>query len=486
MMNVHGFVPVFFSGQKEHFFRPLTWEDRECCAATLRSLHDRIHGPNADYSEALTRELVVDIVLRLLGQSEYRTGALSSVKGISAEEERAYALSLLRTLKEYGWIEDHKDPIDLRPTLKLTRAGKEFAEVFSSLDNSRTKTRQRNMRSAKKSLAAFLDTKDEDELLDGYDYATRVVQDLQEDIEYFRGLMQSLTREALEQKVAWGEFNEFLEKRFSKEMSVRLVADSVERHRGHIVEMLDQIRSLPQETRNMVDLSILQRASWVEDQLQGRSPTHWLCDRIEMMVDAACELKLPMLRTEMHNYVRRFTSLLRQALSLDYGSESALGRAMSLMKDGPEEDRADFLDLLTSRLSCAEVRLHSGSIRWSQRIREEEERTEDELLINDESRLDAAMRRAEAQAFIISETEMLATLNARANGSTIRLSELVSQDASAVLTTMHAVGAARSQDGKKLFSATRLPQTFETDYFTATDYELTPLPLSSNEQADLT
>lgn len=478
-------APIFFSGQKEHFFRPLTWEDRECCAATLRSLHDRIHGPNADYSEALTRELIVDIVLRLVSQPEYRVGAFGLAMGVSAEEERAYALSLLRALKEYGWIEDHKDPIDLRPTLKLTRAGKEFAEVFSSLDNSRSKTRQRNMRSAKKSLSAFLDTKDEDELLDGYDYATRVVQDLQEDIDYFRSLMQSLTREALEQKVAWGEFNEFLEKRFSKEMSVRLVADSVERHRGHIVEMLDQIRSLPSETRTLVDISILQRASWLEDQLQGRSPTHWLCERIEMMVEAACELKLPMLRTEMHNYVRRFTSLLRQALSLDYGSESALGRAMSLMKDGADEDRDDFLDLLTARLGCAEVRLHTGSVRWSQRIRDEEEHTEDEILVNEDSRLDAAMRRAEAQAFIISETEMLAALNARANGSTIRLSELVAQDASAVLTTMHAVGAVRSQDGKRLFSATRLAQTFETEYFTATDYELTPLPSSSAEEGEL-
>ena len=48
------------------------------------------------------------------------------------------------------------------------------------------------------------------ELLDGYDFAARVVQDLQDDIEYFRLLIQSLTREALEQKVAWSEFNEFI------------------------------------------------------------------------------------------------------------------------------------------------------------------------------------------------------------------------------------------------------------------------------------
>ena len=40
---------AFFTGKREQFFRPLTHGDRECCAAVLRSLYDRIHGPNADY-----------------------------------------------------------------------------------------------------------------------------------------------------------------------------------------------------------------------------------------------------------------------------------------------------------------------------------------------------------------------------------------------------------------------------------------------------
>ncbi|GAB4210200.1 MAG: hypothetical protein Fur0019_17860 [Tibeticola sp.] len=40
---------VFTTGKQEHyFFRPLTHGDRECCAAALRSLHDRVQGPSAD------------------------------------------------------------------------------------------------------------------------------------------------------------------------------------------------------------------------------------------------------------------------------------------------------------------------------------------------------------------------------------------------------------------------------------------------------
>lgn len=52
-------MTAFFTGKREQFFRPLTHADRECCAAVLRSLYDRIQGPNADYSEALTREVVL-------------------------------------------------------------------------------------------------------------------------------------------------------------------------------------------------------------------------------------------------------------------------------------------------------------------------------------------------------------------------------------------------------------------------------------------
>lgn len=115
---------AFFTGKREQFFRPLTYGDRECCAAVLRSLYDRVQGPNADYSEALTRELVLAIVFQVLADPSLRAVVFEPGRVVSAEEERAYAGDLLRKLKEHGWIEDYKDPIDLKPTLKMTRAGR--------------------------------------------------------------------------------------------------------------------------------------------------------------------------------------------------------------------------------------------------------------------------------------------------------------------------------------------------------------------------
>ena len=462
----------FFTGKREQFFRPLTHADRECCAAVLRGLYDRIHGPNADYSEALTRELVVGMVFQALAEPAVRAAVFAPGTQTSAEEERTYAGELVRKLKEHGWLEDYKDPIDLKPTLKMTRAGKEVAEVLSNLDNSRARTRQRNMRSAKKALAAFVASHDVDELLDGYDFATRVVQDLQDDIEYFRALIQSLTREALEQKVAWSEFNEFIEKRFTKEYAVRLVADSAERHRGHIVEQLDQIRALPEALRIGIDASLLQRAVWLEAQVQLRSPMLWLSDRIESMVEAACSLKLPMLRSEMSNYVRRFTSLLRQALSLDYSAQSPLGRAMSLLKEQPDADRHEFLDAMAQRLATAEIRLAGAALRWTVRDREVDRAALAPLVVDQASRVEAAMRRAEAEAFAFSDQDVLAGLLPYFKAGRLTLDELPVTTAAEAVRVLHAVGAARSSEGKRFLQARKKPEVFGNAYFSADNFEL--------------
>jgi hypothetical protein len=470
---------IFFQGVAEHFFRPLTWQDREACAAVLRSLHERVHGPQADYAQAVTRDLVLEICLDVIAQPAYREGALSTAPAVDAEAERGYALDLLRALKEYGWVEDYKDPIDLQPVLKLTRAGKAFAETFAELDNARHKTRQRNMRSARKALQAFLDNHDEDELLDAHDYASRVVQDLQDDIEYFRALMQSLTREALMHKLAWDEFNDFLERRFGKEMSVRLVADSVDRHRGQIVELLDQIRAWPVEQRERTDAAVRQRADWLEPMLAGgHSATLWLCQRVETLIDAACELKLPMLRSEMHNYVRRFTSLLRQALSLDYGAESPMGLTLAGIKAADAAGKEAWLERLGQRLATSELRLLPvGGLRWTQRERQQVEGDDTEWQVRVDSRLEAALRRAEAEAFVISEERVLSQLGKTGAGS-LRLSDLAARRADEVLTSLHAVGAARSLQGRERWQVKKVGERFETASFIADDYEFHRLPKS--------
>lgn len=82
----------------------------------LRALHERVHGANADYAEVLTRELVLEVIQHALADPALRGLAFEAGQTVRAEEERTYASDLLRKLKEHGWLEDYRDPIDLRPT----------------------------------------------------------------------------------------------------------------------------------------------------------------------------------------------------------------------------------------------------------------------------------------------------------------------------------------------------------------------------------
>ena len=470
----------FFAPPREHFFRPLTHDNRELCVAVLRALHERVHGANADYAETLTRDVVLEVILRALADPMLRALAFHAGQPVRPEEERACAGELLRKLKEHGWLEDYRDPIDLKPTLKLSRAGKAFSETFANLDDSRAKTRQRNMRSARKALTAFIATRDE--LLDAHEFASRVVQDLQDDIEYFRHLIQSLTREALAQKVAWNEFNDFIEKRFAREYAVRLVADSAERHRGQIIEALDQVRALDGELRTLAEGHLLQRAPWLEQEVQGRSPLLWLCDRIENMVEAACSLKLPMLRSEMNNYVRRFTSLLRQALSLDYGAESALGRTMAWLKERPETQREALLDALADRLATCEARLPGGVLRWTVRDREATYAAQSPLVVDDASRLSAILRRAEAEAFAFSDRDVLHGLLPLLERGPVVLDALPVENAADAVRVLHAVGAARSTEGRQLrVRARKTGEQVRNEFFAADNYVLDAQPTDAPE-----
>lgn len=330
-----------------------------------------------------------------------------------------------------------------------------------------------------------MDTLDADELLDAHEFASRVVQDLQEDIEYFRHLIQSLTREALAQKVAWEEFNDFIEKRFAREYAVRLVADSAERHRGQINEALEHVRCLGSEQRSVVDAHLLQRAPWLEQTTQGRSALLWLADRIESQVEAACGLKLPMLRSEMNNYVRRFTSLLRQALSLDYGAESSLGRTMAWLKEKPGASREALLDALALRLSTSEIRLPGGVLRWTTRDRETDIAEQKPLVVDEASRLKALQRQAEAEAFAFSDQRVLQGLLPHLREGPITLGTLPVHTAEDAVRVLHAVGAARSSEGRRLLQARKMTGLIDTPYFQADDYELRIQPMDGmNEMSD--
>jgi hypothetical protein len=443
----------------EYLFRLLTWPDRECCAAVLRRLHERAHGPDADYSEVLTRERVISIALQVLGESLYRDGAFEPGEPVTPEAERAAASRMLLELKQQGWLAERVDPANLQPRLQLTATGQVFAAALSRLRSSpRAGTRQRHLRAATKALTAFLGSQDVDELLDCEDHVGRVAQDLQDDIDHFRGLIQSLTRAALEEKVELDELSEFVERRFAREYPARQVVDAAERRRSQVLQMLERVRTLAPPQMAAADAALLQQAAWLEAEVGGSTPVQWLCDRIEATLEAACGLKLPLLRREMDQYVKRFTGLLRQALSLDHSAQSPLSRCTARLKKGTRDEHDALLDALGGLMGTTEVRLPAGSVRWQA----------------PEPSSGGLPSEPAAASLRVGELQILALLSQRCGERSIRLSDLPARNALDVMVILNAVNAARSAEGSRHFETRKLPARFETDYFVTSDYEFVP------------
>jgi hypothetical protein len=467
----------FFTPEREHFFRPLTWGRRELVAASLKALHEALYGTAAAQAAPMTRER-----LRALFIGVVRARDWSKVVTLDADEEGAIELAdemkvasaLIRDLEAHGWLESDSDRVTLERVFRFSRPGKHVAAALAQLDRPRSKTRQRNMRSAKGHLAAFVQASDPDDLLDAWDYACRVTADLQEDIEYFAGLVRGLARDAMERRLAWDEFADFLDNRFRSEFAARLVADNAERHRDEILSLLDDIRRMSQQKLADTDAQLLQRAPWLtSEEIHGR-PLSWLLRQIEAAVDSACERKLPELRTAMRNYINRFTSLLRQVMAMETSfGVSALGRMCDAVKQADPVRQEQLLDILAARLGTARVRLIDPQTLKvdapSARRRASALLTPPTMTIAD--RLAAAERRAAAAAFDFTTDEILAVLDRalvlKPRG--VRISELPQKTAREALYAMHAFGAVHGAEARHRFNVERLEQRASTPTFETQD-----------------
>lgn len=467
----------FFTLDRTHFFRPLTWGRRELVATCLKALYEALYGAGAAQAVPMTRERVRVLfvaVLRSLDWSQLVTAEGEEEGVVDLSDEMRLASSLIRDLETHGWLESESDRVTLERVFRFSRAGKHIAGALAQLDRPRSKTRQRNMRSAKGHLAAFLQAYDPDDLLDALDYANRVTADLQEDVEYFAALVRGLARDAIERKLAWTEFADFLDNRFRSEFAARLVADSAERHRDEILSLLDNIRRLPGSRLADTESQLLQRAPWLaSEDTRGRSLS-WLLRQIEAALDSACERKLPELRTAMRNYVNRFTSLLRQVMAMETSfGISAVGRMCDAIKEAQLDRQECLLDALASRFAVTRMRLIDPQ---TLKVDAPGARRRASALLAPPTltlagRLAAAERRASAAAFDFTTEDVLGFLDRALllHPHGMRLSSLPQTTALEALYAMHMLSAVESVEGRDRFKAKPLDERADTVTFETQD-----------------
>jgi hypothetical protein len=467
---------VTFDVDRHNPFRPLSGKHRELYTACLRSLYERLHGPSADYTHNLTREALRDLLSPVV-----QTIAPSAAE--SADEEDEFlrirgddvqvAGAVIRTLLKEGWLETFGDRAGLVTAYRFTRVGKLFAQVLWELDRPALRTRQRNMRSCRNSLSAALRNVDAYDLIDAYDHAEKVISDLAEGSDYFQELVRRLMAEAARQP--WDEFMDFLD-RFEREFKKQLTADNVERHRQYIRDTLLQLEGIDDARYQAFERELNEVARWAYEQRTGDSTYLWLLTRIDEIIEAACNQKLPEMLRAMNDYLRRATTIVQQAFVLRGGQKKhAFARAIAHVANCKPEQQAELLNRIGDAISGAELRFLDPVSFRLKTVSERRKATTVSVAptVTRESRLEAALNRAESGAFALSNDDVVSFLREeiQLRGRPILLSQLPLADASDVLRAMQAVEAIRANAESGL-TARALPTRINTPYYSGTDYQI--------------
>lgn len=434
----------FFRDDLSHFFKPLNGKYREVAVGCLKAFHDRIYGPNADYGHHIQRDDLRDTFVNVIQLTPILSDDEDEDFDVDAADERQFAGALIRTFIKCGWIEEFTDKATLVRAFRFTRTGKAFTSVFVGLDAPKMRTRQRNVRSTRNSLEAFLKSRDPYDLVDAISFSRQVVDDFNEDIAFLYDARKILMREAAENR-ALDFFIDYTERVFVNDIAIRFSADSIERHRARIDEVIQQIRELPAEVLGKANAGL---EGLLPDEI-GRfagSPVERSLDAIEMIVAASCDNKIQELRNALTGFVSRARLLAHQASVLQGGfGENRLPAVVGAIASADRQEQDRMLQRMADEMSCVDIGLvdpgqmkpkRKTNLRQATTVTVIPAKTREDLL-------KAAIQSAHQAAFEVSPQKIKQKLlHLIDTCGAARLSLLPAASADDVLAMLHAVEAA--------------------------------------------
>jgi len=323
---------MFFSDPRQHFFSPLTGKYRELVAECLRLLYQRLYTDLRDYGNAINREQLVDIFKEAIARSPILD---ADVLDANAEElddgnegrfktQRDLASFIINRLIDNGWIEKQVDETSLQSSYGFSRMGRLFTQPFADNHANQFRTRNRNTRNTRNSLQAFYEQGEIHDLLDAYEYSERIISDFTDVISELEERKRQLVREVESRQLiqqASDEFFDFMETVFKPDLEVRLSADSVEKYRDQISDIITKIRrkrkygqgdaeTAAKDWRAVMEIRL--RKALPQRVVQGVSLLDTLLQTIESRLKNACEIMLPALRRALNTFTQRADIIIRQ------------------------------------------------------------------------------------------------------------------------------------------------------------------------------
>jgi hypothetical protein len=470
---------MFFEEQRAQFFKPLTSKYRSLAAECLRLLYMRLYSAMADYGYALRREQVLEVfqeaVTRAPEQAMSDTETEEEAELIPRNDRELAAL-ILNTLLDNGWLEVQVDEATLQSSYRFSRYGRMFTQPFVELSGRQVRTRHRNTRNTRNALSAFLQLGEVHDLLDAYEYSERIISDFTDVITELEDRKRQLVRELdIDQLIqkASDEFFDFMEKRFQPDLSVRLSADSVEKHRDDIFSLVEQIKQQSKEFKAAAEGRL--RELLPDMIVQGQSLLWSMLDSITLRMTHASDIMLPALRSSLRSFTKRADIIMRQMSYLASQRNNDLVGLCDRLRDMPEVDQEACLERMGEAMSSVKIGLFDPAqvrMNKSRKIRMVDSEIFDAPPTDESARKTLFIQHALDQAFVINDQAVRHyVINLLRGGDRIHTKHLPITKATDFLAATHAIELASTNQMSSDYQFVVVPtgDRVSNDYLTESD-----------------
>lgn len=507
---------MFFSDSRQHFFNPLTGKYRELVAQCLSLLYQRFYTDLRDYGNAMNREQLVDIIKEAIARApildadkddeefNVQNELIETPEG-RFKSQRDLASFVLNRLLENGWLEKQVDDASLQSTYGFTRMGRLFTQAFADNQANHFRTRNRNTRNTRNSLQAFYDQGEIHDLLDAYEYSERIISDFTDVIAELEERKRQLVREVESRQLiqqASDEFFDFMETVFKPDLEVRLSADSVEKYRDQISDIITKIRrkrkygqgdaeTAEKDWRAVMEIRL--RKALPQQVVPGVSLLDSLLQAIESRLKNACEIMLPALRRSLNTFTQRADIIIRQLSYINSRSQDDVMDVYRSLANLSAEQQEELFEQQGDSLAAMQLgfidpaQISLRAARSQQVVRST---LEDDKALDTEAQKEMFIQQALDRAFILQSSEVRRYVQlALGAGEKINSKDLSANSMQDLLNLAHAieVGAVDNLSSRFRFVIEQqeawlhqAPQIQDEDYFKQRDQFVIALHDSGN------
>ncbi len=480
---------MLFTEGRKHFFRPLIGKYRGQMAACLSVFYTRLYSSLADYSRSFNREQVVDIFTEAIARNPAFEDEEQEEFTAPARGQREQANWILNQLLEHGWLERQMDEATLQSAYAFTRYGRLFTQPMVEASGGRFRTRHRNTRNTRNALQSFLDKGEVYDLLDAFEYSERIIADFSDVIAELDERKRQLVKEVEAQQVvqrATDEFFDFMEKRFMPDLSIRLSADSVEKYRDQIAELIGRARRKRKDFKAAMERELRRAAPELIEE-KSRSVYLAVLETIETRMHNASAVMLPALRQALNGFTRRADLIIRQLSYTGGGLQNRLHSLCDRLRQASEETRETALNAAGQALSSLDLAfVDPDSLRLQAARRPRLINSSVEETLSDE-------RESRKLMFIQTAVDLAFTFNSKhqrdyivrslGDGHRIHSQNLPVSNARDLLMSAHAIEVGALGSSEFQFRVTPTDNRVRTDFFDATD-EFTLELIERDKHAD--